>query len=110
MERSDETLAIAVVATEADKKSRRENNMELAFDLDCLERKQLTPVSWLRHRRQPGLAPDGSPRTDKPGQNQRSPGEGGLLFLPDGKVYGTLHHSLLKMQRLQHYRSEVSAS
>jgi hypothetical protein len=34
MERSDETLAIAVVATEADKKSRRENNMELAFDLE----------------------------------------------------------------------------
>jgi hypothetical protein len=41
-DRSEETLAIAVVATEADKKSRRENIMELAFDSDCLERKQLT--------------------------------------------------------------------
>jgi hypothetical protein len=36
-DRSDETLAIAVAATEADKKSRRENNMELAFDSECLE-------------------------------------------------------------------------
>jgi hypothetical protein len=35
--RSDETLAIVVAATEADKKSRRENIVELAFGMDCWE-------------------------------------------------------------------------
>jgi hypothetical protein len=48
----------------------------------------------------PGLAPDGS-------LNQQSP-TGWKVAL--GKEYGPNHHSLLKMQRLQDYRSEESAS
>jgi hypothetical protein len=39
--------------------------------------------------------------------NQQSP-TGGRVAL--GKGYGPFHHSLLKMQRLQDYRSEESAS